>query len=205
MDVLMNKDKFKNLTAKERIEFFKSEYIRGKTNAEIVKEYGLAKETVRNTFKSNGYVFDKTKSQYMLQKDDESNTNECAATLVSDKSTPEVIQTIPQEILQKSYDDNILKTEMISALSWIKEQQEKQSEYDEIIAYVKKQMKHENIIEVPNLEIDTNITEDEVIVRSFRVYEKTLNEFNRFCKGYTHKKQDMFNQALHEFIEKYKK
>ncbi|KMT22312.1 hypothetical protein [Clostridium cylindrosporum] len=192
----MNREEFKSLSDIERIEFFISQYEQGHSHSDIVKEHGLAKNTVADTFKRNGYVNDKAIGQYVLQKYDES-----ATTIECYESNTKVTQK--KAVVQKSYNDVTLKAEMINTISWVKEQQEKQQEQEELFAWIRKQMNNENIIEISKLDISDEATKGEVVGKTFKVYDDVLDRFNKFCNNYTYKKQDILSQALHEFLNKY--
>lgn len=182
----MDRKEFKSLSDKERIEFFQSEYKKNTLHNDIIKLYGLAKNTVADTFKRNGYVYNKASCRYVFQEYDESNT-----------------KVIPKEEVTLKYNDNTLKKEMMNIISWIKEQQDKQSENEELLSWIKKQRDNENIIELSKLEISETAIIGEVTGKTFKVYDDVLNRFNKFCGKCTYRKQDILSQALHEFLSKY--
>ncbi|WP_048570116.1 hypothetical protein [Clostridium cylindrosporum] len=192
----MNREDFKGLSDIERVDFFMSEYREGNLHSDIVKKHGLAKNTVADTFKRNGYLYNKSIGQYVLQKCDES-----VATIECLESNTKVIPN--KAVVQKSYNDVTLKAEMINTISWVKEQQEKQQEQEQLFEWIRKQINNENIIEVCKLEIDEQATKGEVVGRTFKAYSDVLDKFNKFCEGYTYKKQDILSQALLEFLNKY--
>lgn len=183
----MDRKEFKSLSDKERIEFFESEYEKGILHNQILKLYGLAKNTVADTFKRNGYTYDRSLRRYILKEYDKSNT----------KVVPK------EEVTLKYYNDNTFKKEMINIISWVKEQQKKQEENEELLAWIKRQRDNENIVELSKLEISETAITGEVVGKTFKVYDEVLNRFNVFCNKCTYRKQDILSQALHEFLNKY--
>lgn len=183
----MDRKEFKSLSDKERIEFFESEYEKNILHNEILKSYDLAKNTVADTFKRNGYAYDKSLGKYILNEYYES-----------------VTKVIPkQEATQKYYNDSTLEKEMMNIISWVKEQKEKQAENEELLNWVKRQRDNENIIELSKLEISETAITGEVVGKTFKAHDVVLNRFNEFCDKSTYRKQDILSQALYDFLNKY--
>jgi hypothetical protein len=215
----MNRDKFKQMNDEERISWIQNLYNDSWTTAKIVKEYDLAKNTVRDTFTRNGYVSDKNKKQYV--KSDITNSKDIVESTVkkiSHKDNKNMLNESKHEnnrnVLNKNEHKNNrniinlptdIKTELSKMLNWYKKQQEKEEEKEEIYSWIKKQMQlQEKIIDVPKLEIKKDKLTGEIKTRSFTVYSDILDQFNNFCKDKPYSKQNLLSMALLEYVEKYK-
>ena len=160
----MDRKEFKSLSDKERIEFFESEYEKGILHNQILKLYGLAKNTVADTFKRNGYAYDRSLGRYTFKEYDKSNT----------KVVPK------EEVILKYYNDNTFKKEMINIISWVKEQQKKQEENEELLAWIKRQRDNENIVDesILNTSLSTILVGGEKMNSEFANRFKNINLIN---------------------------
>ncbi|MCY6485893.1 hypothetical protein OW763_16400 [Clostridium aestuarii] len=192
----MNRDIFKNMSDQERIAWVRKEYNKGKTTAQIIKEYNLAKNTVGDTFRRNGYVADKNIGQYVLNNSEHVNItqNKHKSNIVEDKKDKHE-NIFPEEI----------KENLLQMITWYKEQKEKEEEREQIFDWIKKNMENKDLIEVPEITIDKQQLSGAVKTRSFTIYSDVLQKFNDFCSGQPYSKQNLLSMALLEYIERYKK
>ncbi|WP_279146095.1 MULTISPECIES: hypothetical protein [Clostridium] len=78
-------------------------------------------------------------------------------------------------------------------------------EIKDIISWYKEHKEKENIIEVPEININNPKLKGEVISKSFKTYGDVISEFVAFCKSRKETQKDLLALAMVEFIEKYKK
>lgn len=64
--------------------------------------------------------------------------------------------------------------------------------------------KHKNVIEIPELKINSKLLGSVVITKTFKISEKAIKKFIEFAEKHPHlKHQDLMGMALIEFVEKY--
>lgn len=197
----MDRTNFKKLSDIERISFFLDEYKKGLIHNEVIKQYGLARNTVADTFKRNNYTYDKELLIYISNNKDISKES-----IKYYKSSTKVLPDKNEQntkVTQKYYNNSIAKEEVVNVIGWVKDQQEKQEEYEKLFNYVREQIKKDNIIELPKLEIEKDALKGKAIGKSMKVYTDVLNDFDAFCNKSEFKKQDILSQALLEFLKKY--
>lgn len=193
----MDRQEFKGMTDQERIDWVCKEYNKGKTTSQIVKEYNLAKNTVGDTFRRNGYVVDKITGQYVI------NCSEHVK-ITQNQHKPNIVLDDKKEKLQNILPEEI-KENLLQMIAWYKKQKKMEEEREEIFEWIKKNMKNKDLIEVPEITIDKQQLIGDVKTRSFTIYSEVLQKFNDFCSEQPYSKQDLLSMALLEYIERYKK
>lgn len=193
----MDREEFKGMTDQERIDWVCKEYNKGKTTSQIVKEYNLAKNTVGDTFRRNGYVVDKITGQYVINSSEHVKVtqNQHKPNIVLDDKKEKLENILPEEI----------KENLLQMIAWYKKQRETEEEREEIFEWIKKNMKNKDLIEVPEITIDKQQLTGDVKTRSFTIYSEVLQKFNDFCLEQPYSKQDLLSMALLEYIDRYKK
>ncbi|MCB2342938.1 hypothetical protein [Clostridium estertheticum] len=78
-------------------------------------------------------------------------------------------------------------------------------EIEEMIQWYKNKKDNENIIDVPEIDLNNHMLKGEVISRSVKTYKIVLDEFVSFCKGQKETQKDLIALALVEFVNKYKR
>ncbi|MPQ33943.1 hypothetical protein E4V42_21315 [Clostridium estertheticum] len=78
-------------------------------------------------------------------------------------------------------------------------------EIEEMIQWYKNKRGNENIIDVPEIDLNNHMLKGEVISRSVKTYKIVLDEFVSFCKGQKETQKDLIALALVEFVNKYKR
>ena len=64
--------------------------------------------------------------------------------------------------------------------------------------------KHKNVIEIPELKINSKALGEAIITKTFKISEKAVKKFIEFAEKHPHfKHQDLLGMALIEFVEKY--
>lgn len=69
--------------------------------------------------------------------------------------------------------------------------------------YRKDEIRKENIIEVPKIDLENYDLQGEIGSRSFKTYKYVLDKFKDFCKKRNESQKDLIAIALLEFIQKY--
>ncbi|MCY6372800.1 hypothetical protein [Clostridium ganghwense] len=193
----MNREEFKSMSDKERIAWVCKEYNKGKTTAQIIKEYNLAKNTLGDTFRRNGYASDKSVGQYVINSSQHVN-------ITQNQHKPNIIVENKKEIHKNIFPEEI-KENLLQMIEWYKKQKEKEDEREQIFEWIKKNMQNKDLIEVPEITIDKQQLRGEVKTRSFTIYSDVLQKFNNFCSNQPYSKQDLLSMALLEYIDRYKK
>ncbi|MCB2289444.1 hypothetical protein LGK97_06645 [Clostridium sp. CS001] len=97
----------------------------------------------------------------------------------------------------------VLKTEVVDAVkATIKMEY---PEIEDMIKWYRTQKADENIIEVPEVDLNNSMLKGEVISRSIKTYKAALDEFVEFCKSRKETQKDLIALALVEFVNKYKR
>lgn len=69
--------------------------------------------------------------------------------------------------------------------------------------YKEDEIRKENIIEVPKIDLENYDLQGEIGSRSFKTYKYVLDRFKEFCKKRNESQKDLIAIALLEFIQKY--
>lgn len=160
----------------------------------IEKIRHITKSTIRENFKSIGYLYDLDKKQYV-------------------KNTEPIIKCNVKKESEKSI---IIKEMAIDHAEDLAKLNEKILKFKDQFDLLEK-----NYIEIHNridileskiinfpatdtgIKISNEVFQGELKTRSFKVYENILNEFIMFCNtNKSFRQQDLISQALYEFMNK---
>ncbi|BDR65720.1 DUF4250 family protein [Clostridium tetani] len=191
----MNKQKFNSLDLLEQLEYVNKKLSDGESLREISNGLNISKTTIRNRLKKIDYVYDKDKKQYI--KDDENvedeykhNTN---VLLHKEKQGEYKYNT---NILDAVLDKEHIREKLVNIID----------SYDNIQAMLKWFENQKNIIEVQEINIDTDKLIGDVKTTTVRLYSKVWDDFRKFMKDYPeYKSMDLVSMALVEYMNKYKK
>ncbi|MBV1820499.1 hypothetical protein [Clostridium cochlearium] len=191
----MNKQKFNSLDLMKQLEYVNKKLSDGESLREISKGLNMSKTTIRNRFKKIDYVFNKDKKQYI--KDNENvedeykhNTN----VLVHEEKQGEYEHNT--NILDAVLDKEHIKEKLVNIID----------SYDNIQAMLKWFENQKNIVEVQEINIDTDKLIGDVKTTTVRLYSKVWDDFRKFMKDYPeYKSMDLVSMALVEYMNKYKK
>lgn len=170
----------------------------------IKKDLKLNKSTIVSRFTTNGYKYDEVKREYLLvQKEDKS-----ANVLVEDMAVVQKYDNsmIVDEVAVTTQDKVCLPELSIdpAILSDLKDIIGLKSILQEM---AQDYIRNKNIIDIDvsnKLEINLSGT-DEVITRTIKIYKGINENWKVFCdKNKQFKMQDLYSQALYEFMIKYK-
>lgn len=182
----MNRKEFDSLTTKYQIEFINEQLEKEKTLTNICKEINIGRSTLRDRFKKNGYEFSKSQNKYISMIEIvETKDNKTTFKTVTSNSSKGVVAT--------NYDN------LNEILSNFKEMNNK---LNEVYKWYELQSSRD-VVATDKLQIDD--FEENIVVRSYKIYENIQKEFAIFCeKNKKYRVQDIISQALKEFMEKYK-
>lgn len=212
----MNREEFNLLAIDEQVKVFNDILKKGSIRKSC-KELKIGKTTIRNRFKKSGYVFNNKENQYIKdyriireQEEIKSNINitEKREKIKSDsKITQEIKNNI--RLTQKEIESNLNITqrekEIKSNVILTKEMHDKLMEVIRMSSDLKAMVsiwKESAITNTKMLNIKN--FDGDLYVKSIKVYGEVLDEFNKFVEGHRElKQQEIINQALWEFLQKY--
>ena len=218
----MDRRKFDRLNLKSQVEYINKRLSFGESLRKICDNIGIQRKTIRIRFKKINYEFSKEENKYIfntkvLQDQKEDNNKEeykCNTMVIQNESD----NKIDLQIKDIEYKDNISvlddKTENYNNTIVLKDNIkedlfkiiEAKEELFKIIDWFKKQQFEDNLIEVPELRIDREKFKGEIKITTIRVYSEIKDKFQEFIRKFPeYKSQDMYTQALLEFMIKYEK
>lgn len=186
----MDRERFKKMTDVERVEWFNAEYSKGFEHSKILKKYNLARNTVSDTFKRNGYIYNKNKYIYEMSEQKQ---------VITENKQKTNITTFNEKKENIRIDLDIQK-DLMKMIDWYRQEHD---EIRDVLSWYKEFKDTKDIIELPNLEIDELVINGEIKTRSFTINENLLKMFNDFSKNKPFSKQDLLGQAILEFVRKY--
>ncbi|WP_049043234.1 hypothetical protein [Clostridium sporogenes] len=191
---------FKELPIYKQVEFINNELKKnGNVNLKkVCKDFGINKIKINDKFFKAGYKYDIDHRAYIkvsvMQKDNKDIINiknkEIEVDSVANKNT---------KTLDINRLENIEKT-----LNEVKELLKLKDSLKEV---VQEYNKNKNIIDIPGpaeLKIDIDSFKGTLSNRVIKVYDNINKDWIKFCKkNKQFKMQDLYSQALNEFIKKY--
>ncbi|MCT4619806.1 MAG: hypothetical protein N4A62_10515 [Marinisporobacter sp.] len=178
----MKKETFNELPIEIQVKNF-NRMVKERSIRKVCEELKIGKTTIRNRFEKEGYIFSRDKNQYM--KDE----------------AIELIKGNKIENEQEKVEEKVIKSNIILT-------KEKTIQLEELIDMVDdlKSMvriwKRESEGQVKILKIKK--FKGQLCVKSIKVYEEVLESFNEFVEKHREfKQQDIINQALWEFLQRY--
>lgn len=189
----MNKQKFNNLDLMDQLEYVNKKLSDGESLREISKCLNMSKTTIRNRFKKIDYVFNKDKKQYIKDSDEY-------------KKNINILQVKPIENKEIKEDEYIYNTNVLTNVEAKEKLINIIDNYDNIEKMLKWFENQKNIIEVEEINIDTDKLVGNAKTTTVRLYDKVWEDFRKFMKGYPeYKSMDLVSMALVEYMSKYKK
>ena len=199
----MDKIEFNELEILKQLEYVNNELLKGGSLRNISKSLSMSKTTIRDRAMKIGYIYNKELGQYTQDNTmgiqlhqnitkEPHKAQERATTTVKEGNTKELQKYSNTKELQK-YNSDIL--ELIE-------------NKNELLEMLKKYKNNTNIIEVPQLDINSLPEElqKDIANKSIKIYEPVYKKFNEVCNQYgSIKKQDLISLALYEFINRYSK
>ncbi|MCB2313244.1 hypothetical protein LGL55_18445 [Clostridium tagluense] len=192
------------------------------TDKFIKNTFDINRKDYIETTKGTGIGYNRSTFLYdILEKVAEKEEKKSSNTIVTPIENKDVAQMLPSnyqetflEKLQsntkatpvKEHDNNksvVLKTQVIEAVKTTIKME--YPEIEEMIQWYKNQKGNENIIDVPEIDLNNPMLKGEVINRSVKTYKIALDEFVEFCKEQKETQKDLIALALVEFVNKYRR
>lgn len=162
-------------------------------NTKVIQSNTVGSES-KEEYKSNTNVF-KGETPHEIKGEYTQNTNVIQSNKVESKSGGEKEEYKSNIVV---FNDSI--KEGLMNLAAVK------GDIFKVIEWFNKKQREENIIDVPELKINKNKFDDEVKITTIRLYSNVKEDFKEFIKKYPeYKSQDIYSQALLEFMDKYNK
>ena len=190
----MNKTEFNNLEVMEQIEYINSQLIKGNTLTNICKSIGIGRSTIRDRFKKVSYEYNKTTNQY------ESIIEIVEAiepALNAGKNEP-IKEDITPVIQQSS--NLVVGTDNEILASLINNYDDMNNKLNEMYNWYKLQSSNKVVEAKTKLDIpDYN---EDIVVRSYKLYISTHKRFTEFCKANNkYKVQDILCYLLEKGMD----
>ncbi len=226
----MSKSKKIDLPIEKLIEIAKALNKNTMANKGRIKEEKISTDKfIKNTFdinrkdyiettKGTGIGYNKSTFLYDILEKEEIAASNTIVTPNENKDAKQVSPSIYQETLPYKLQSNtkatpikednnntsvVLKTEVIEAVKTTIKME--YPEIEEMIQWYKMQKGNENIIDVPNIDLNNPMLKGEIISRSIKTYKAVIDEFVEFCKGQKETQKDLIALALVEFVNKYRR
>ena len=191
---------FNKLQVDEQVKFINKELKKNSNISlkKVCKNFGLNKVKLNDKFYGRGYEYDADHRAYIkvsvMQKDNKDISNIKNKEIEVDPVVNKNTKTLDINRLE-----NIEKT--------LKEVKELLELKDSLKEVVQEYNKNKNIIDIPGpeeLKIDIDSFKGTLSNRVIKVYDNINKDWIKFCKkNKQFKMQDLYSQALKEFIEKY--
>lgn len=184
---------FDKLNIDKQVQFVNGELQKDKkiSVTKLCKRFGINKSTIISRFTSKGYKYNADAREYI--KDN-------GVIQKNNKSISETAVTIHQE-----NSNSIESKELKTTLEEVKELLNMKEQLKEVIQHYNKSKNVIDVPEDPELKIDKDKFKGELKGRLIKVYDNVNDDWIKFCKKNSQfKMQDLYSQALIEFIEKYR-
>lgn len=196
----MDRREFEMLDVLDQIDYFNKMLYDNISNNKLCEMIGIPRTTIRDRFNKAGYKFDMKEKCYKSITTNLLHNNESNSKVTPIKKVLDIkpsVTPIPMENLNQIMDIVNFKSDLIELINLKKE-------IKETIETVKKYEFEKDIIDIPDIKIDSSKLSGPLKNRSFKVYEDVLEKFLDFAKKNNNfKQQDLLSQAMVEFIERY--
>ncbi|TCO76482.1 hypothetical protein [Marinisporobacter balticus] len=192
----MDRESFNLLVIEKQVKAF-NELLKKRSIRKTCKELKIGKTTIRNRFEKNDYVFNREENQYIKNDQNMKEQKEMESNIKITKKEEGVKENTNTVKRKKEIKSNINITEEMYQ-QWI-EIVDMREDLKAIVNIWKEQATT-SIRSLNIKKFDGNL-----YVKSIKLYEEVLEGFNEFVDGHRElKQQEIINQALWEFLEKYR-
>lgn len=203
----MNRKELDKLPLEQQINYINSELKKGISFNALCKKMGVPKSTIRSRLSRNNYFYNTELKQVHKNNtyvnNDYKSTQEKNITLKSTEKTS--FEEVHQNKLYQSTPD-IKDIKDIKKLIGVKENIIELAQLkDNIVEMLKDYNLNKNIIDIPELKIDSENFTGDIKAKTFKVYQSVLDDFIEFSEKNNYKMQDLISQAIYEFVNKYKR
>ena len=213
----LNKDQFLNLEISDQIDYLNKQLNKGSSVKDVRLSIGIGEKMLQRIIKKNGYKYDQKAKNYKkdteviksLNKNYQSNLEVVNNTeyksiekVVDNKNYQSNTKVVNELDIQENTEILIPGNEYKQILNTCKNIKGMNEKLEELYKWYELQC---NVIDIEKTELKIDPKDDEITVRSFKVYKNISDQFSEICKKYSnYKVQDIISQALMEFTEKYK-
>ena len=166
----MNKDEFNNLEAIEQIQYINKKLIEGNTVTKVCQSIGIGRSTIRDRFKKIGYEYNKVINQYET----------IVEVVETEQIAKEPIKEAMEPIIQES-SSLVVGTDNEILTSLINNYDDLNNKLNEMYSWYK--LQSSNKVVEAKTKMDIPDYNEEVVVRSYKLYISTQKRFAEFCKA----------------------
>lgn len=185
----MNKTEFNNLDVMDQIEYINKKLTEGNTLTNVCKNIGIGRSTIRDRFKKVSYKYNQSTNQY----------ESMIEIIEAEKVAPVGVKEDIKPIVQNSSNlvvgtDNEILTSMINNYN------DMNNKLNEIYDWYK--LQSSNKVVEAKTKMDIPDYNDDVVVRSYKLYVSTHKRFTEFCKANNkYKVQDILCYLLEKGMD----
>ena len=211
----LNKNQFDQMPLNDQIKYINNELRKeGSSLTGICKEIGIARSTVRERSKKQGFIFDKKLNQYVknVNKPDIIQTATTTATKNQNKKTQENMIQNSEEVVVNNVDVVQNNNDVINAgdqeingqkMGYIL------SKFDTLEEMIRIFEAKKESVGSGDQDIIIDLIDDRHLnpkPRSMRINAFVLNDWDKFCnENRYYQKMDLVSMTLKEYIERHKK
>ena len=193
----MTKEDFNNLDIIEQINYINEKLVEGNTLTNICKSIGIGRSTVRDRFKKVSYEYNKSINQY--ESIVEIIEAETIAPAGANKPIKEDVKPFVQESSNLVVGTELYKNNEI-LINMINNYDDNLSKLNELYDWYK--LQSSNKVVEAKTKMDIPDYNDDVVVRSYKLYVSTHKRFTEFCKANNqYKVQDILCYLLEKGMD----
>lgn len=193
----MNKTEFNSLEVLEQIEYINKSLLEGNTLTNICKSIGIGRSTIRDRFKKVSYEYNKSINQY--ESIVEIIEAETIAPAGANKPIKEDVKPFVQESSNLVVGTELYKNNEI-LINMINNYDDNLSKLNELYDWYK--LQSSNKVVEAKTKMDIPDYNDDVVVRSYKLYVSTHKRFTEFCKANNkYKVQDILCYLLEKGMD----
>ena len=191
----MNKTEFNSLDVMEQIEYINKSLLNGNTLTNICKSIGIGRSTIRDRFEKVSYKYNKSINQY------ESIIEIIEAETIAPAGANEPIKEDIKPVIQQS-SNLVVGTDNEILTSLINNYDDMNNKLNEMYNWYK--LQSSNKVVEAKTKMDIPDYNEEVVVRSYKLYISTHKRFTEFCKeNNKYKVQDILCYLLDKGMKAY--
>lgn len=154
----------------------------------FIRKFNILRKDFSETIKGTGIAYNKSTSMYDIPEDLQTKAQETSIEVYEPQGnnivTPYSYRSMPHPLVEVMEMSEDLK----DMLNW----------------YKKQNNLHENIVEIPEINVNNANLEGDIVTRSFKTYVNVLDKFSEYCKGKKETQKDLIALALCEFMDRYR-
>lgn len=200
----MNRKELDKLPLEQQINYINSELKKGISFNALCKKIGVPKSTIRSRLNRNNYFYNTELKQ--VHKNNTYVNNNYKSTQRKNITLKSTDKTSFEQVHQNKVYQSTPNIGDIKKLISVKENIIELAQLkDDIVEMLKDYNLNKNIIDIPELKINSENFTGNIKAKTFKVYQSVLNDFTEFSEKTNYKMQDLISQAIYEFVNKYKR